>query len=108
MNNNQYYEFNQNTNIDPKLIEKKIYKNNDNDKNKFNNNIPFFKKLKIAIYCFILFIILSNKNSYKILDIIIKIFRENSDDIINDSGKPQLLGIIIMGLIFSIFILILS
>lgn len=106
MDNNQYYEFNQNTNIDPKLIEKKKkYK----DKNIINNNnIPFFKKLKIAIYCFILFIILSNKNSYKILDIIIKTFRENSNDIINDNGKPLLFGIIIMGLIFSTFILILS
>lgn len=106
MDNNQYYEFNQNTNIDPKLIEKKKI---NKDKNNINsNNIPFFKKLKIAIYCFILFIILSNKNSYKILDIIIKTFRENSNDIINDNGKPLLFGTIIMGLIFSTFILILS
>lgn len=105
MNNNQYYEFNQNTNLNPKLIEKKNNKKKDTNN---NNYTPFIKKIKIAIYCFILFIILSNKNSYKILDIIIKTFREDSNDIINESGKPQLLGIIIMGIIFSILILILS
>lgn len=106
MNNNQYYEFNQNTNLNPKLIEKKNNKKKDTNNN--NNNIPFIKKIKIAIYCFILFIILSNKNSYKILDIIIKTFRQDSSDIINENGKPQLFGIIIMGIIFSILILILS
>ena len=87
---------------------KKLEKESRKEIKEDNNNITYIYKFKIAIYCFILFIILSNKNSYKILDIIIKTFRQDSSDIINENGKPQLFGIIIMGIIFSILILILS
>ena len=105
MNNNQYYEFNQNTNLNPKLIEKNNNKKKDTNN---NNNIPFIKKIKIAIYCFILFVLLSNKNTYKILDVIIKIFRRDTNDIINENGEPLIFGICISGLIFSILILFIS
>lgn len=51
--------------------------------NNNENNISLIYKFKIAIYCFILFILLSNKNTYKIIDIIIKTFRRDTNDIID-------------------------
>jgi|TARA_Y100000389_G_C17455040_1_gene517558 hypothetical protein len=100
-NENIYYNFN-NDSTKYKLKRE----NNTKDNKKSNNN--YIHKFKIAIYCIILFIILSNKNSYKILDIIIKLFRKDTNDIINDDGNPQIFGTFIMALIFAFIILILN
>tara|TARA_B110000858_G_scaffold75766_1_gene87894 strand:+ start:932 stop:1234 length:303 start_codon:yes stop_codon:yes gene_type:complete len=80
------------------------YSNNSNN----SNNITYIHKFKIALYCFILFILLSNRNTYKILDIIIRIFRKDTVDIINENGEPLLFGICISGLIFALLILFIS
>lgn len=87
---------------------KKLEKESRNEIKENNNNISFIYKFKIAIYCFILFILLSNKNTYKILDIIIKIFRRDTNDIIDEKGEPLIFGICISGLIFSLLILFVS
>mgnify|MGYP000926038518 FL=1 len=98
MNNDKmYYNY--------KKLEKESRKEIKEDN---NNNISYIYKFKIAIYCFILFVLLSNKNTYKILDIIIKIFRRDTNDIINENGEPLIFGICISGLIFSILILFIS
>jgi len=98
MNNDKmYYNY--------KKLEKESRKEIKEDN---NNNITYIYKFKIAIYCFILFVLLSNKNTYKILDIIIKIFRRDTNDIINENGEPLIFGICIAGLIFSILILFIS
>ena len=62
-------------------------------------------KFKLGLYCFIFFILLSNKNTYKILDIIVKIFRKDSNDIIDSDNNPQLFGSAILALIFAILII---
>jgi|TARA_B110000093_G_scaffold176762_1_gene212686 hypothetical protein len=96
-NDNMYYNY--------KKLEKESRKEIKEDN---NNNITYIYKFKIAIYCFILFVLLSNKNTYKILDIIIKIFRRDTNDIINENGEPLIFGICISGLIFSFLILFIS
>ena len=91
MNNDElYYDF-------KKEKEKKNVK-------KKENNISYIYKFKIALYSFILFIILSNKNTYKILDIIIKIFRKTTNDIIDENGNPQILGTGLIALLFALLI----
>lgn len=88
---------------------KKLEKESRNEiKDNNSNNLNFVYKFKIAIYCFILFILLSNKNTYKIIDIIIKIFRKNTNDIIDENGEPLIFGICISALIFSLIILFVS
>ena len=98
-NENIYYNFNNDS------TKYKIKREN-NTKKKNNSDNNYIHKFKIAIYCFILFIILSNNNAYKILDIIAKLFRKDTNDIINDDGNPLLFGTILMGLIFAFIILI--
>lgn len=87
---------------------KKLEKDSHKEKKENDNSITFVYKFKIAIYCFILFILLSNKNTYKILDIIIRIFRKDTKDIINENGDPLIFGVCISGLIFAILILFIS
>lgn len=87
---------------------KKLEKESRKEIKEENNNITYIYKFKIAIYSFILFVLLSNKNTYKILNIIIKIFRKDTNDIINENGEPLIFGICISGLIFSILILFIS
>lgn len=88
---------------------KKLEKESRNEIKENNNTIiSFVYKFKIAFYCFILFILLSNKNTYKILDIIIKTFRRDTNDIIDENGEPLIFGICIVGLIFSCIILFIS
>lgn len=97
-NDKMYYNY--------KKLEKESrdqIKDNNNE-----NNISLIYKFKIAIYCFILFILLSNKNTYKIIDIIIKTFRRDTNDIIDEKGEPLIFGICISGLIFSLLILFVS
>ena len=98
MNNDKmYYNY--------KKLEKESRKEIKEDN---NNNISYIYKFKIALYCFILFVLLSNINTYKSVDIIIKIFRRDTNDIINENGEPLIFGICISGLIFSILILFIS
>lgn len=87
---------------------KKLEKDSRKEIKENDNSITFVYKFKIALYCFILFILLSNKNTYKILDIIIRIFRKDTNDIINENGDPLIFGVCISGLIFAILILFIS
>ena len=94
MNNKDlYYDFN------------KIEKKNNNIIEENTNKLNYVDRFKIALYCIILFIILSNKNTYKIIDIILKMFRKDTNDIIDDNGNPLILGIGINALIFALIII---
>jgi len=68
----------------------------------------YINKLKISLFCLILFMILSNKNTYKIADIIVKIFRKDTNDIIDENGNPLIFGTFIIGLFFAVIIFILN
>ncbi len=68
----------------------------------------YINKLKISLYCLILYMILSNKNTYKIADIIVKIFRKDTNDIIDENGNPLIFGTFIIGLFFAVIIFILN
>jgi len=101
MDNHQlYYEFNKNN--------KPIIKETNNNNNNNNNKLSYVIKIKIALYCIILFIILSHKNTYKILDFIIKIFRRDTNDIIDNDGNPLIFGLGIMSLIFALIIIFIT
>lgn len=65
----------------------------------------FINKFKTAVIAFILFIILSNKVSYKILDLILKLFSKNTE-IIDDEDNPLLLGIFINAFILAFLLFI--
>jgi hypothetical protein len=94
MNNKDlYYDFN------------KTQKKNNNIIEENTNKLNYVYRFKIALYCIILFIILSNKNTYKIIDIIVKMFRKDTNDIIDDNGNPLILGIGINALIFALIII---
>lgn len=82
-------------------IKKNILYNNDNKE-------PFLYKLKIkyAIICFVLFIILSNSIFYKVIDLILKQFFHNIE-FINDKNEPSFISILISASIFAIIIFLL-
>lgn len=63
-------------------------------------------KFKTAVYAFILFIVLSHKVFYKIINIIYGIFTSRND-IINHDGDPMPLGVFINALIMGIVLFIL-
>lgn len=65
----------------------------------------YVNKFKSALYAFILFIILSHKVAYKILDLIIKVFTNNID-VIDENDNPIMLGTIIMAFLVAIIIFI--
>lgn len=71
---------------------------------KLDNDDKFMYKLKLrySIYSLILFVILSNNISYKILDIIFN----KKIEIFNENDQPSYLAIVIMGIIFAIVIFI--
>lgn len=73
-----------------------------------NNKIEDFqysRKLKLGVIAAVLFLLLSNKVAYKILDIIVSIF-SNNIKVIDDNECPQILGIIIMSIIIGLVIFI--
>ena len=100
-NHELYYDFNKNN--EPKIQNCK----NDNNINITKNTVPYAIKAKIGLYCIILFIILSQKNTYKILDFLIKTFRKDTNDIIDQDNNPLIFGLGIMSLIFAIIIIFL-
>jgi hypothetical protein len=69
-------------------------------------SFQYVNKFKSALYASILFVLLSHKVAYKVLDLIIKVF-VSSIDVIDENENPQILGTIIMALVigFVIFIL---
>lgn len=73
--------------------------NKDEDINKFQ----YINKFKSALYAFLLFIILSNKVAYKILDIIVNVFTNNTE-ILDSAENPTLLASFINGLIVFVII----
>ena len=66
-------------------------------------NFQYVNKFKSALYAAILFIILSHKVAYKILDLIIKVFI-SSIEVIDEDENPQILGTIIMALIIGFIV----
>lgn len=65
----------------------------------------YINKFKSAAYAFVLFILLSHKVAYKILDLIIKVFT-NSVEVIDEMENPMMLGTLVMAVIMSLIIFI--
>jgi hypothetical protein len=65
----------------------------------------YANKFKTAVYGFFLFLILSHKVSYKILNMVINLFT-NRADIINDDEEPLPLGLFINASILAIILFI--
>jgi hypothetical protein len=68
-------------------------------------DFQYVNKFKSALYVFILFIILSHKVAYKVLDIILKVFTNNIE-VIDNNENPMILGTIIMSFILAFIIFI--
>jgi hypothetical protein len=68
-----------------------------------NSDFQYRNKFRSGIYATVLFILLSQKVSYKILDLVIKVFY-NRIDIIDSDDTPQFIGTIIMALLVGIII----
>lgn len=60
-----------------------------------DDSFQYKNKLKSGLYAFVLFAVLSQKVSYKILDLIVKVF-SNKIEVVDDNENPLFLGIIIM------------
>ena len=71
-----------------------------------STGFQYISKFKSALYASVLFVILSHKVAYKVLDLILKVFT-SSIEVIDDSENPQILGTIIMAIIvgFVVFLL---
>lgn len=66
-------------------------------------SFPYTAKFKTSVYAFILFIVLSHKVFYKIINIIFGIFTSRND-IINHDGDPMPLGVFINAFIMAILL----
>jgi hypothetical protein len=75
--------------------------NKNNVKTK-NSDFQYSNKFRSGIYAAVLFILLSQKVSYKILDLVVKAFY-NKIDIIDDDN-PQFIGTIIMAILVGLMI----
>lgn len=71
-----------------------------------NDLVSFEYKYKIrtAIIAGFLFMLLSNKNAYKILDIILNIFTNKINIFSDEDCSPHIIGIIIMSFIIAIIV----
>jgi len=79
-------------------------KNNEN----VNEKEPFLYVLKFrtAIYSFILFVLLSNKIAFNVLNVIISSLFNNRIEIFNDKNEITLLASFIMAVFFALCIFI--
>lgn len=68
-----------------------------------NKDFQYGNKFRSGLYAAILFILLSQRVAYKILDLIVKVF-SNRVDVIDDDDNPQFIGTIIMALLIGIVI----
>ena len=75
-------------------------------KTKKLEEFQYSRKLKLGVIASILFLLLSNKVAYKILDIIVNVFTNNVK-VIDDYECPQVIGTIIMSIIVGVVIFIL-
>ena len=73
--------------------------------NYYMEDFQYVRKLRSAVYVFILFSILSQKVAYKILDIIFKVF-SNTIDITDENENPTFVGTIAMATICAFIIFI--
>jgi len=74
-------------------------------KKKKMDDFQYMYKLRSAVCVFILFLLLSNKVAYKVLDIIAKVF-SNNINIIDDQENPQFMGTFIMAVIIAFVIFV--
>lgn len=69
------------------------------------DDFQYSRKIKLGVIAAVLFLILSNKVAYKILDIILNVFTNNIK-VIDDNECPQIIGTMIMSIIVGIVIFI--
>lgn len=78
---------------------------NDFKKNESKYNI-YIDKFKTAVYCFVLFLLLSSCSGYKILNIFVKLFNQKIEIMDDECSEPSILGRVIMAFIMAIIIFI--
>lgn len=66
-------------------------------------NNEYSTKFKASIYAAILFILLSQNISYKILDLIVKLFTQHLE-VIDEDGNPHIIGTIIFAILIGLII----
>lgn len=76
-----------------------------NGEHKKIEDFQYSRKIKLGVIAALLFLLLSNKVAYKILDIVINVFTNNVR-VIDDNECPQIMGTMIMSLIVGIIIFI--
>lgn len=74
-------------------------------KTKKLEEFQYSRKIKLGVIASLLFLILSNKVAYKILDIIVNVFNNNVR-VIDDNDCPQIIGTMIMAVIVGIVIFV--
>ena len=62
------------------------------------NSFQYGSKFKSGVYAALLFLLLSQKVSYKILDLIMKVF-SNRIDVIDEMDNPHFIGTLIMAVV---------
>ena len=76
-----------------------------NGESKKIDDFQYSRKIKLGVIAALLFLLLSNKVAYKILDIVINVFTNNVR-VIDENECPQIMGIMIMSFIVGIIIFI--
>lgn len=76
-----------------------------NGETKKIEDFHYSRKIKLGVIAALLFLLLSNKVAYKILDIVLNVFTNNVR-VIDENECPQIIGIMIMSLIIGIIIFI--
>lgn len=77
------------------------------DSKKYKNDLGHFQyrnKFRTALTAGVLFILLSNHNAYKILDIIVNIFTNKLNILSEDDCNPHIIGTLLMTIIVTIIV----
>lgn len=74
-------------------------------KQALKNEFQYVSKFKSAVYASLLFVLLSHRVAYKVLDLIIKVFTNNLE-VIDENENPLILGTLIFAVIIAAVIFI--
>jgi uncharacterized membrane protein (DUF106 family) len=85
------------------LQDKPLEKINQKEYRQEKQTTQYGSKFRSALYAAVLFILLSQKVSYKILDLIMKVF-SNRIDIVDEMDNPHFIGTLIMAVVVGIII----
>jgi uncharacterized membrane protein (DUF106 family) len=85
------------------LQDKPVVQDTGYQKKSTAQSFQYGNKFRSAVYAALLFILLSQKVSYKILDLLIKVF-SNRVDMIDEDDNPHFIGTIVMAVLIGLII----